>query len=380
MPAGTSMRQSPSPLAQQYKRPRLLIITPDFPPARGGIQTLVHGLALAIEGFEIEVVTLANADAPRFDGDGRIVTRRVGGRVPAGRARVLALNAVGLRRALQFRPNVVLSAHVVTSPAAAVIRRLLGGRTVQYFYANEILGKPKLAAFAVAHADVPIAISAHTASLIAATGASTTHLRLIPPGIDLPSNTGALHTERPTVLTVAQLKHSYKGHDVLIGALARVRARVPDVEWVIIGEGPLRSRLEQLVRSTGVAQSVRFLGEVSERERNLWLRRADVFAMPSRQDGEGFGIAYLEASAYGKPVLAGNVAGALDAVADGISGVLVDPDDPAAVGEALASLLLDREWAGRLGRAGAERARKFAWPIIAERVEAAVLEPAEMAA
>jgi phosphatidylinositol alpha-1,6-mannosyltransferase len=137
---------------------------------------------------------------------------------------------------------------------------------------------------------------------------------------------------------------------VLIGALAGIRARIPDVEWVVIGEGPLRSRLEALASSAGVAQSVRFLGEVSESERNLWLRRADVFAMPSRHDGEGFGIAYLEASAYGKPVLAGNVAGALDAVADGVSGLLVDPSDPAAVGEALTRLLLDRGLQG--GSAG----------------------------
>jgi phosphatidylinositol alpha-1,6-mannosyltransferase len=372
--------QPPLPwLARRDRRPRLLILTPDFPPARGGIQALVHGLALAIKGFEIEVVTLANADAARFDGEGTIVTRRVASHVLRWRARVLALNAAGLRRALQFRPDVVLSAHVVTSPAAASIRRLLGGRTVQYFYANEILDKPRLAAFATTHADVPIAISTHTASLIAATGASTANVRLIPPGIDLPRDTGALPTERPTVLTVAQLKHSYKGHDVLIGALAGIRARIPDVEWVVIGEGPLRSRLEALASSAGVAQSVRFLGEVSESERNLWLRRADVFAMPSRHDGEGFGIAYLEASAYGKPVLAGNVAGALDAVADGVSGLLVDPSDPAAVGEALTRLLLDRGLAGRLGRAGAERARDFAWPTIAERVEAAVLEPVGMA-
>jgi|GEM_PF-3134768 SAM-dependent methyltransferase len=271
----------------------------------------------------------------------------------------------------------LLSAHLVTSPAAAAIRRLLGGRTAQYFHANEILGKPRLSVFAAARADVVIAVSAYTASLIAATGASPANLRVIPPGVDLPSDPGALPTERPTVLTIAQLNHSYKGHDVLIRALAGVRAQVPNVEWVVIGEGPLRPGLEELASSCGLAGAARFLGAVSDEERNRWLRRADVFAMPSRLPGEGFGIVYLEANAYGKPVVARNVAGPLDAVADGVSGMLVDPTDPAAVGEAVTRLLLDRDLAQRLGRGGAARARDFAWPVIAGKVEAALLELAE---
>ena len=233
-------------------RPRLLILTPDFPPTPGGVQVLVHRLALAMTGFQIEVLTLESPGARRFDSEGELATRRVGAHMGGGPARILALNAGALRRALRFRPDVTLSAHVVTSPAAAVVRRLLRARTAQYFYANEILGKPRLSAFAAARADVVIAISAYTASLIAATGTSPANLRLIPPGVDLPRDPGALPAERPTVLTIAQLKHSYKGHDVLIRALAGVRARVPDVEWVVIGEGPLR-RVSKSSRARAVS-------------------------------------------------------------------------------------------------------------------------------
>ena len=351
-----------------------MILTPDFPPAHGGVQTLVHRLALAMTGFQTEVVTLASPGARRFDSERELATRRVDIRIRGARARILALNAAGLRRALRFRPEVTLSAHVVASPAAAGIRSLFGGCTAQYFYANEILGKPRLSAFAAARADVVIAISAYTASLIAATGASPTDLRLISPGVDLPSDPRAERAERPTVLTIAQLNHSYKGHDVLIRALAGVRKRVPNVEWVVIGEGPLRPGLEALASSRGLTGVARFLGAVSDRERDSWLRRADVFAMPSRPAGEGFGIVYLEANAFGKPVVAGNVAGALDAVAHGVSGLLVDPTDPAAVGEAVTRLLLDRALAQRLGEDGAARARGFAWPVIAGQVEAALLE------
>jgi phosphatidylinositol alpha-1,6-mannosyltransferase len=85
----------------------------------------------------------------------------------------------------------------------------------------------------------------------------------------------------------------------------------------------------------------------------------------------------LEAGAYGKPVVAGNVGGAVDAVLDGQTGLLVDPTDPVAVGAAITKLLLDEQLARRLGSAGAQRARSFAWPVIVQRLEAVLLEQIE---
>jgi phosphatidylinositol alpha-1,6-mannosyltransferase len=126
---------------------------------------------------------------------------------------------------------------------------------------------------------------------------------------------------------------------------------------------------------------VRFLGAVSDAERDHWLRSAHVFAMPSRLPaggfaGEGFGIVYLEANAHLMPVVAGNVAGALDAVVDGETGVLVDPADHIAVARGASRLLGDPEWAAKLGRIGAERAQGFAWPVISRKVEDLLLEVA----
>jgi phosphatidyl-myo-inositol dimannoside synthase len=389
-------------------KPRVLLITPDFPPARGGIQVLAHRLAAGLRGFETKVVALDCPGAAAFDASSDVATRRVraGRRLGAGRNAVLG--AAALREALRFRPQLTLSTHIVASPAAAAIRRALGARTVQYFHAKEIGNRPRLAAFAARQAHASIAVSSYTAGLIAGLGPArppSLGIHLIPPGVDLPSapvgvvwpsvpggpgaavspgvdlppDPSSRAAGRPTVVTISRLEDRYKGHDVLTHALALVRARVPDVEWIVIGDGPLRADLEALARSTGVADSVRFLGAVSDEERNRWLRRGDLLAMPSRLPGdglagEGFGIVYLEAGAYGKPVVAGNVAGALDAVADGESGLLVDPTDPHAVAGAIARLLLDRELAQRLGRAGAERARRFAWPVIAGRVEAVLLE------
>jgi phosphatidylinositol alpha-1,6-mannosyltransferase len=329
--------------------------------------------------FETRVVTLDSDGARQFDATSGLRVRRVAAHARLGAARNLSLNATGLLEAISFRPELTLSAHIVTSPAAAVVRRALGAQTVQYFYAKEIADKPRLAAFAARHANAAISISAYTTDLLVAAGAPTGHLHLIPPGVDLPSDPRPQPAARPTILTIARLADRYKGHDVLVRALELVRDRVPGVEWVVIGDGPLRAELEALADSHGVAGSVTFLGAVSDEERNSWLRRAHVLAMPSRlpgagRAGEGFGIVYLEAGAYGKPVVAGNVAGAVDAVLDGESGLLVDPTDPAAVARAITRLLVDEELAGRLGAGGASRARSLAWPAIAERVQALLLD------
>ncbi|HEY4451162.1 MAG TPA: glycosyltransferase family 4 protein [Solirubrobacteraceae bacterium] len=360
-------------------RPRLLILTPDFPPAPGGIQLMAHRHAAGIAGFETRVLTLAGPGAEEFDRDSGCAVRRVGANALPRNVRGGLLNAIAFADALRFRPDVTLCEHIVASPAAAAIRAVLGTPTVQIFHAEEIGARPKLAAFAIAHADEVIAVSRYTAGLIAATGATPASVRLISPGVDIPSNPSPLAVDRPTLLTVARLEERYKGHDVLVRALALVHAQVPDVHWVVIGDGSLRAGIEALARTYGVHAAISFLGTVSDEQRNDWLRRAHVLAMPSRLPaggfaGEGFGIAFLEAGAYSKPVVAGNVGGALDSVSDGESGLLVDPNDPVAVADAITRLLLDSELATRLGAAGQRRAHSYAWPVIVERLEAVLLE------
>ncbi len=340
---------------------------------------LSHRLAAGLLGFDTRVVTLDTPGSSDFDEQSGLAVRRVRTDERLGAGRTAPLNAVALREALRFRPRLTLSMHIVASPGAALIRNLFGARTVQYFHAKEVGAKPRLAAFAACRADVVVAVSAYTARLVAATGAVPACTKLIAPGVDMPAEAAPLPEPRPTIVTIARLEDRYKGHDVILRALPLVRSKVPDVQWIVIGDGPLRTGLERLAEALGVAGSVRFLGPVPDAERNSWLRRAHALVMPSRLPagdfaGEGFGIVYLEAGAYGKPVLAGNVAGALDAVVDGETGLLVDPTDHLAVADGIARLLLDRELARRLGEAGAERARGFAWPVICERVGAVLRE------
>jgi phosphatidylinositol alpha-1,6-mannosyltransferase len=359
-------------------RPRLLILTPDFPPAPGGIQVVAHRLARGLQAFETTVVAPDAPGAAAFDADSGVRTHRVrgGGALRGGRNALL--NAVALARGVSLRPQLTLSMHIVTSAAAAGIRSAAGARTVQYFHAEEIGAKPRLAKFAEERADASIAVSQYTAGLVAATGAAPRALHVIGNGTDVPQDASPLDDTRPTILTIARIEERYKGHDTIVRALPLVLAKVPDAQWVVIGDGSLRPGLEALAASYGVSQSIRFLGAVSDEQRNLWLRRTHLLAMPSRLPaggfaGEGFGIVYLEAGAYGKPVVAGNVGGALDAVRDGETGLLVDPTDPLLVAEAITRLLLDSELARRLGETGRRHALAHTWPHVVDRVEQVLL-------
>lgn len=366
-------------MSQNPARPRLLIITPDFPPAHGGIQVMAHRLAQGMGGFDTSTVTLSSPDAARFDARAQLAVRRVGAHGAPHAARVALLNLAALAEAASFRPEATLSLHIVGSPAAVAIRAALGAPFVQYYHAKEIPARRRLAAFAADRADAVITVSGYCEQLIADTGAHPRQVRQIPGGVDLPTEAAPVQSERPTVVTVARLEDRYKGHDVMLEALARVRERVVDVQWVVVGDGPLRGELEARAGRLGLDGAVRFLGAVPDAERDLWLRRAALLAMPSRlpddgRAGEGFGIVFMEAAVHGKPVVAGNVGGALSSVKDGETGLLVDPRDPAAVAEAIVRLLLDRELAGRLGAAGAARARELSWPAQAARVERVLLE------
>jgi phosphatidylinositol alpha-1,6-mannosyltransferase len=356
--------------------PRVLVLTPDFPPAPGGIQLLIHRIVRHADRLRVRVVTLNGPDARGFDASSCLDVQRVG--PGAGRRlAVAALNAQALGEAARFRPAAVLSGHIVAAPSAALIAAALRIPFVQYLHAAEVAARPRLAGFAMRRAEAVVAVSAYTRELAVANGAAPARVHRIPPGVDLPEPDTTERAERPTILTIARLSERYKGHDVMLRALPLIRARVPDVEWVVVGDGPLRAGLERVAACQALHGNVRFVGTVSDGERDQWLRRAHVFTMPSRLPaggaGEGFGIVYLEAAAHELPVVAGNVGGALDAVLHDQTGVLVDPSDHVALAAAIADLLLDPSRAQALGTAGARRARELAWPAVARRVEDLVL-------
>jgi len=359
----------------------VLLVTPDFPPAFGGIQRLMHRLVEHLERVDVRVVTPGGACAERFDRTCGLDVLRVAQSSRFRQAGTIGtLNAAAVLAAVRFRPSVVLSAHINVCPGALVIRRLLRVPYVQYLHGRELVIRPRLTAAGLRGAAAVIAVSSYTEALAVAHGAEPQRVHRIPPGVEFPEHSPRARAESPTVVTIARLEQRYKGLDVLIRSLPLVRSRVPGARLVIVGEGPMQPVYESLARSLELDGGVEFAGGIDDAERDCLLDRAHVFAMPSRLPpdggGEGFGIVYLEAAVHGLPSVAGNVAGAVDAVADGETGLLVDPTDHVAVADALTTLLASPETAQRLGRAAADRARAYAWPMIARRVEDVLLAAA----
>jgi phosphatidylinositol alpha-1,6-mannosyltransferase len=162
-------------------------------------------------------------------------------------------------------------------------------------------------------------------------------------------------------------------------ALPLVLARVPDAQWAILGDGPLRSELTATAIRAGLDSHVAFLGQTSDRERDEWLSRARLFAMPSRIPpggaGEGFGIVFLEAGRYSVPAVTGTQGGGAEAVIDGVTGTLVDPLDHIALADAISDLLTDDDLNRRYGAAAHSRAAQLSWKQMAQSVET-ILEEA----
>ncbi len=161
-----------------------------------------------------------------------------------------------------------------------------------------------------------------------------------------------------TILTIARAESSeqYKGTDDLIRAVAKLQSEVADLELVCVGGGDDLPRLQSLAKDLGVATRVQFFQRLSREEIAACYSRAQIFAMPSA--GEGFGLVFLEAMAFGKPVIAAACGGALDLIEDGVNGLLVPPRDSAGLTLALRRLLENESSRSRLGANGAAIVRE----------------------
>lgn len=191
-------------------------------------------------------------------------------------------------------------------------------------------------------------------------------------GIDPRFAPGGRRSARPLVVTVARMMPQ-KGIDDLLPALVEIRSRVPDVEAVIVGDGPHRDRLEAKAARLGGGDWLRFVGRVSDDDLVEWYRRAWVVASASKR--EGFGLTLTEAAACGTPVVATRIPGHLDAVDDGHSGLLVG--NMRELADAVVALLEQEQWRDSLSVGALEHAAQFTWEASTAALFDALCDEAE---
>jgi phosphatidyl-myo-inositol dimannoside synthase len=353
---------------------RLLIATVDFPPSRGGIQTMAREIARRVEAFDVRILAPASSEAS--DAEFRDRVRRVRA-FPGGRQGVYAaINAAAWREARAWKPHVALALHVLAAPGPMAARV----PTAVVTYATELFS-PRIAPIArrvLPRASKVLSISRFTAEEAQKLGAKDPVVVPIgaPEAVSVSKDDVRGFRARhglggdPVILTVARLQ-PHKGIDRVIRALP---ALPENVRYLVVGDGPARADLEALARAEGVDGRVRFAGSVSDADLPLAYAGADAFALCSRSLGrggvEGGGIVLLEAGAYGLPVVAGRTGGITDVVEDGRTGVLVDPDSMDEVIRGLSSVLGDIELSERLGNAAKVRATtERSWAAVVETIE-----------
>jgi len=358
----------------------LALMALDFPPSRGGIQTLTWEIYSRLNDRLCVAVAPACAGPDPAAGWPIHRTRRDSGQ---------GWNTIGfLREAAaelarhRAQPLLLHCNHLFGGYAGSWLRWRHGVRYVVWAHGEELTKHrhPSAMRIALGRAEAVFANSAFTADVVGRIcGRSRPEVHEIPLGADAKY----LATPAPAkagegILTVARLsrRDRYKGVDVALQALALLAKQGLHPAYRVVGDGDDRGYLEQLTARLGLNGQVSFTGAVAAEQLVDLYDQCAVFLLCSREQTsdrglgfEGFGIVYLEANARGKPVIGGRAGGVPSAVLDGETGILVDPTSPASVAEALARLLGDPKLRARLGTQGRVRVEKrYNWDQSAAEV------------
>jgi len=358
-----------------------LVVTNDFGPRSGGIETFIHGLlAQASKNQQRNFVVLTSRQTPqdevvKFDQqmweENRIKVIRDSAKVLLPTQR-LAKVATDLFKAHDCE-NVIFGASAPLGLLAKSLRKAGAKHIVALTHGHEVWwARMPLFSAALrrigAQADQMTYLGEFTRGAVANALLREDHSKLVhlPPGVDLSRFTPAAKSvelqkkwgieDASVIVSIGRLV-ARKGSDQLIKAMPEVLKQFPKSKLLLVGTGNYQKRLERLVRNLKVEDSVIFTGRVDHDLLPDYFRLGDIFAAPCRSrygglEVEGLGIVYLEASACGVPVISGKSGGAPDAVLDGKTGLLVNGRDHRDVGAALIKLLSDQPLRQKMGADG----------------------------
>ncbi len=329
-------------------RPIAHVWVPSYAASVGGIQQFSRSLIVALtqEFPDIEWRVLAKHDGSE---PGRRL--RGSGHWPQP-LRLLHFTVLLLWAAWAERPVLILSTHIHFTPLARLCQRWWGIPFAAVAHGVEAWGltNPRVIR-ALREAAGVLAVSRFTRDcLVRELALPAAQVQLLPNTVSAAAfqlgpkpayllKRYQLDLAQPIILTVSRLvaNEGYKGYEQILRALPALRLRLPNVHYILGGQGDDAARMAALVQALGLETCVTLAGFIPETELNDCYNLCDVFAMPSRK--EGFGIVFLEALACGKPVIAGNQDGSVDPLRDGRLGVLIDPLNLSALTEALHDVL-----------------------------------------
>lgn len=377
---------------------KLLVIADDFLPNPGGIAVFLHSICeqLAARGHLVDVLTSAGGQVP-YSTNGHAYhiyhfTSPIRPSSPVYIAQTIRLHQ-------RHHYDLVFLGHFSTTRVlgAPVLRRLSGVPYVILSHGDDldyVLGTQVdviAARIMLGNAALILSNSRFTAERIRERGYSGS-LQVLNPGVNISRFHPGVDTTlvrqaygldgRRILLTTARLEAKKNVHGVL-QALPLVIQHVPDLLYLIVGDGRERARLERTCDELGLRSHVLFLGHVPDDNLPALYCASDAFAMPSytaEETGatEGFGISFVEANACGLPVVGGRTGGTPEAVIDGQTGLLVDPHNPDEIAAAITRLLTDRGLASCLGENGRRRVeRDLTWEQVGRKLEGYLQEMLE---
>jgi phosphatidylinositol alpha-1,6-mannosyltransferase len=369
--------------------PRVLVVTNDFPPRPGGIQTFVYELLMRQPAGSVVVYTSDYAGSRDFDAALPFPVIRDRSTMllptPAVRARVIRVAREHGCTAAWFGAAAPLGLLAPALRSAGITRIVATTHGHEVGWAL-VPGARTLLGRIAAGCDVVTYLGEYTRRRLEPTMGARTQMERLAPGVDPgmfvpdPQSRVSMRDRynlgnRPVIVCVSRLVPR-KGQDVLIKALPAVLARNPDAALLLVGGGRYAAHLRTLAARHNVEAAVVFAGRVGADELPAHFTAGDLFAMPCRtrragMDVEGLGIVYLEASAVQLPVLAGNSGGAPDAVREGETGYVVDGTSVVAVADRIVELLANPELRRRMGENGRGWVQQeWTWQRSADRLRA----------
>src|SRR3989304_984246 len=373
-----------------------LLITNDFPPIVSGISTVFYQIWKRLPSDRIMILAPKAPGCDEFDK--RESFHIIRKRIPtgeSGKAKLLKMVLNIFYTLYYTRKYNIGKLHcgqiLSVGPAGLVCKKLFGVKYNVYVYGSETLrfGNSRMMSWlmkkVIEEAEELVPNSEFTLLEYERWGVPREKMVTIVPGVDTvffhPRDKSQHLIEKyrlqdkQVIMTVGRLDER-KGHDMVIRAMTQLTKRFPGVVYMIVGKGREEQRLKNLADNLKLHDQVIFTGFVADESLPDYYNLCDVFVLPNREteshdqlngDYEGFGVVFLEASACGKPVIAGNSGGSCEAVVDGVTGLMVDPRGESEIAHAIERILEDKSFAGRLGMAGRNRAEKeFDWQHITQ--------------